>query len=155
MAELLIRPAAAQDCVLILALLRELAAYEKLLDIFVTDEAAIARDFFGARPLAQCDLGFEGDMAVGLVTYFWTYGSFTTKRGLFVEDLFVRPVFRGRGHGKALLRHLAAKGADRLEWRVLDWNESALAFYRGLGAEPVAGWQDWRLEGDAVKALAA
>jgi len=152
MATLQIRPATLGDCGLILALLRELAAYEELLDIFVTDEAAIAADFFGESRAIGCDLAFDGVEAAGIATYFWTYGSFSAKRGLFVEDLFVRPQFRGRGHGKALLKHLAAKGTARLEWRALDWNAPALQFYQALGAKPIAGWQGWSLAADAIKA---
>ncbi len=86
--------------------------------------------------------------------FFWTYGSFSTKRGLFVEDLFVRPAFRGRGHGRRLLAHLAGKGAARLEWRVLDWNAPSIEFYKRLGAEPVADWSTYMLDGDAMKRLA-
>jgi GNAT superfamily N-acetyltransferase len=155
MPDLQIRPACKDDGALMLALLRELAGYEKLLDRFKADIATITRDFFGERPLAECDLAFEQGQAVGLVTFYWTYGSFAAARGLFVEDLFVRPAFRGRGHGRALLKHLAGKGADRLDWWVLDWNKPALDFYDGIGARPVRDWQAWRLEGEALKALAS
>jgi GNAT superfamily N-acetyltransferase len=152
-----IRPAMRQDAAIMLALLRELAGYEKLLDRFSTDEAAIGRDFFGPKPAAECDLGFAGDEPVGIVTCYWTYGSFTTARGLFIEDLFVRPAFRGRGFGKALLAHIAQKalaaGATRLDWWALDWNKPAHAFYEGLGARRIADWYPYRLEGDALKAL--
>jgi GNAT superfamily N-acetyltransferase len=154
MPDFIIRPATSQDCALILALLRELADYEKLLDHFHTSEAAIARDFFGDQPLARCDLAFEDGEAVGLVTFYWTYGSFTTARGLFVEDLFVRPGFRGRGHGKALLKHLAGKGADRLDWWVLNWNTPSIEFYKSIGARPIQEWSTYRLDGEAMKALA-
>jgi GNAT superfamily N-acetyltransferase len=139
-------------------LLRELATYEKLLDRFTTDPAAVARDFFGPGKVAQCDLAFEGDEAVGIVTYYWTYGSFAAARGLFLEDLFVRPAFRGRGHGKVLLRHLAnravAQGAVKLEWLVLDWNEPAIEFYSRIGARPVEDWITYRLKGEALERLA-
>ena len=138
-------------------LLRELADYEKLLNKFSIDTAQLARDFFGPRPAAECDLAFEGDEPAGLVTFYWTYSSFAAARGLFVEDLFVRPALRGRGHGKALLKHLARKaaanGAMRLEWRVLDWNEPAIEFYKSLGAQPLQAWQTWRLERDAMQVL--
>ena len=141
-----------------LALLREFAAFEKLLDLFASSEAILARDFFGEKKIADCDLAFQGGEPVGLVTYYWTYGSFSTARGLFVEDLFVRPAFRGRGYGKALLKHLAAKGAaqgaTRLDWWVLDWNDHAVDFYKGIGARKIADWSGFRLEGDAMKALA-
>lgn len=152
-----IRAAAEEDAPLILALLRELAAYEKMLDRFATNEAAIRRDFFGPKPAAECDLGFADCEPVGIITCYWTYGSFTTVRGLFIEDLFVRPAFRGRGFGKALLAHVARKalaaGAGRLDWRALDWNKPAHAFYEGLGARRIDDWYSYRLEGDALKAL--
>ena len=155
MSDFTIRPAVPDDAALILALLRELADYEHLQAIFATSEAAILRDFFGPQAVAQCDLAMADGEAVGLATFFWTYGSFTTARGIFVEDLFVRPAFRGRGYGKALLAHLAAKGADRMDWLVLDWNESAMDFYRKLGARRIEGWLPHRVEGDALKKLGA
>ncbi len=157
MDELHIRPATRNDCALMLALLRELAEYENLLAGFATSEAAIARDFFGPQPVAYCDLAFEGAEAVGITTFFWTYGSFSTARGLFLEDLFVRQAFRGRGHGKRLLAHLADKGAQagasRLDWLVLDWNKSAMGFYTDIGARRIEDWLPYRLEGDAMKKL--
>ena len=146
-----IRAATPADAVSMLMLLTELADYEKL-PIALT-KAAIARDFFGSQPAASCDLAFEGDEAVGIAVFFWTYGSFSTKRGLFVEDLFVRPAFRGRGHGRRLLAHLAGKGAARLEWRVLDWNIASIEFYKRLGAKPLADWLTYVLENDAMERL--
>jgi len=154
MPDLTIRPATAADGVPMLTLLRELAEYEKLLHGFRTTEAIIQRDFFVDR-VAHCDLAFEYDEPVGIVTFYWTYGSFSTVRGLFVEDLFVRPAFRGKGYGKALLKHLAGKGADRLDWWVLDWNAPSIEFYKGLGARPVEGWTAYRLEGEAMRKLAS
>jgi GNAT superfamily N-acetyltransferase len=104
-----------------------------------------------------CELAFEGDTAVGLVTWYWTYASFAAARGLYVEDLFVRPEWRGKGYGKALLQYLAAKAvavnANRLEWLVLDWNAPAIEFYKGIGARPLEGWSSYRLEGEAMKKL--
>ena len=131
---------------------------KKLLDRFTTDEAAIARDFFGPQKLAEADLGFEKDEPVGIATYYWTYASFAAARGLFVEDIFVRPAFRGHGHGKALFHNLAARalaaGAVKLEWLVLDWNETAMEFYQKIGARPVDDWRIFRLKGDALENLA-
>ena len=154
MASFEIRSARRQDCGVILALLRELAVYEKLEGRFAATQATIARDFFES-PVAGCDLGFAGDEPVAIATFYWTYGSFTAARGLFVEDLFVRPPWRGQGHGKAMLRHLAGKGADRLDWWVLDWNAPAMDFYRQLGARQIADWLSFRLEGEALKRLAS
>lgn len=149
----IIRAATAQDAGAILALLRELAAYEKLSDKFHLTEDAIRRDMLG-DPCA-CDLAFMGGTAAGIVTSFQTYKSFRARRGLFVEDLYVRPQFRGRGLGKRLLAHLAARAGDGfLEWQVLDWNAPAIAFYKSLGAGLSPEWITCRLEGDALKGLA-
>jgi GNAT superfamily N-acetyltransferase len=157
MSSLSLRAATQADGAVMLALLRQLAAYEKLADRFTTDAAAIARDFFGPDRLACCDLAFAGDEAVGIATYYWTYGSFAAARGLFVEDIFVRPAFRGRGFGKALFCNLAhradAMGASKLEWLVLDWNETAMEFYCKIGARPVDDWRIFRLKGEALTAL--
>src|SRR5437868_293382 len=126
MSELSIRSVQPGDEALILALLRELAGYEKLLDAFHIDEAVIRRDYLGAQPLVQCELAFDGDEAVGVMTWYWTYSSFAAKRSIYLEDLFVRQSARGRGYGKALLVHLAKigarAGAHRVEWSVLDRN---------------------------------
>jgi GNAT superfamily N-acetyltransferase len=157
MTELSIRRAQAGDEALILALLRELAEYEKLLDVFHVTQDVIARDYLGAQPLVQCDLAFAGDVPVGVMTWYWTYASFAAKRAIYLEDLFVRPAARGKGHGKALLVHLAktgaAVGAQRVEWSVLDWNKPSIEFYDSLGARPVSGWYVYRLEGEALKTL--
>ena len=148
-----IRRAAAGDEGLIVAMLRELAEFEHA-PVFVLTEADIARDLFGAAPVAVCDLAFAEGAAAGIALWFWTYRSFRAQRGVFVEDLYVKPPFRGRGLGKALLRHLARQGSW-LEWRVLDWNEKALVFYRGLGAEPLKDWLVYQLEGEALQRLAS
>ncbi len=157
MTELSIRRARAGDEALILTLLRELAEYEKLLGVFHVTADVIARDYLGAQPLLQCDLAFDGDTPVGVMTWYWTYSSFAAKRSIYLEDLFVRPATRGKGYGKALLVHLAKTGAavdsHRVEWSVLDWNKTSIEFYDSLGARPVSGWYVYRLEGAALKAL--
>jgi len=157
MAELLIRRAQPGDEALVLTLLRELADYEKLLDVFHITEDVVRRDYLGAHPLVQCELAFEGNEPVGVMTWYWTYSSFAAKRSIYLEDLFVRKAARGRGHGKALLVHLAKTGAQvgahRVEWSVLDWNKPSIEFYDSLGARPVQGWYVYRLEGDALKTL--
>jgi diamine N-acetyltransferase len=156
MASFTIRQARPDDSGLILALLTELAAYEKL-PITLSQEE-IAFDFFGLRPLIECELGFEDQTPVGIATYYWTYATFRAARRLYVEDLFVLPAFRGRGHGKAMLQHLARKGmaagAARLEWQVLAWNAPSIAFYQSIGAHPHEGWYTYWLEDEAMKALA-
>jgi GNAT superfamily N-acetyltransferase len=151
-----IRPARPDDARLILALLSELAAYEKL-PITLTEEE-IAFDFFGLRPLIECDLAFEDQTPVGIATYYWTYATFRAARRLYVEDLFVLPAFRGRGYGKAMLKYLTKKGlaagAARLEWQVLAWNAPSIAFYQSIGAHPHEGWYTYWLEGEAMQGLA-
>jgi diamine N-acetyltransferase len=141
----------------ILALLTELADYEKLLDKFHITAEIIRRDYLSARPLCHCDLALEGDTPVGVASWYWTYASFAAARGLYLEDLFVRPVARGKGYGKALLAHLAktavAAGAVRVDWSVLDWNKPSIEFYDSLGARPHDGWLDYRLEGAALAKL--
>ena len=148
-----IRRASAGDEGIIVAMLRELAEFERA-PSFTLTEADIARDLFGPEPVCLCELAFAGEDAAGIALWFWSYRSFRAERGVFIEDLFVRPAFRGRGLGRMLLAHLARQGA-RLEWRVLDWNEQALAFYRGLGAAPLQDWLVYQLEGEALKRLAS
>jgi len=156
MPEFSIRAATADDAPSILFLLRELAAYEKLLEHFSLTEEMVRRDMLGSA--CHCELVFVGDTACGIATWFWTYKSFRGRRGLFVEDLYVRPDFRGRGLGTRLLAHLAAKakaGGGFLEWQVLDWNAPSIAFYQALGAKPVENWLTYRLDGEKLDGLAS
>lgn len=159
MAQFLIRPAKAGDAALILALLYELAAYEKLTDKFKITSQIVERDYFCDRPLIHCDLLFEGDAPVGIATWHWTYSSFAAARTLYLEDLFVRPQYRGRGYGKALLAHLAKTAvkadAARMEWSVLPWNTPSIEFYELLGAERMTDWHVYRLTGDPLHKLGA
>jgi GNAT superfamily N-acetyltransferase len=153
-----IRPSQLGDEELILQLLLELAEYEKLLEKFHVSEDVIRRDYLGSHPLLHCDLAFEGGAPVGVATWYWKYSSFAAKRAIFLEDLFVRPAFRGKSYGKAFLRHLArralAAGAKNVEWSVLDWNKPSIDFYDSLGARPVEGWIVYGLEGEALNRLA-
>jgi GNAT superfamily N-acetyltransferase len=156
MSDFSIRAAQNADAPAIVSLLAELAGYEKLQDRFVLTEEMVRRDMLGDA--CHCDLAFAGDVACGIATWFWTYKSFRARRGLFVEDLYVRPEFRGRGLGKSLLSALAAKArADGgfLEWQVLDWNVPSIAFYQSLGATPVQDWLTYRLEGEELGRLAS
>lgn len=143
----------------IYGLLRGLAEFENLLDKFHLTEEAVARDVFGPDPALRAALAFvEGEEdPVGIATWYWTYSSFAAKRGLFIEDIFVLPEFRGQGLGKAFFAFLAKEtlrvGGIRLDWLVLNWNEKAIAFYRGLGGKPVDEWQIYRLEGAALEGL--
>jgi GNAT superfamily N-acetyltransferase len=121
---------------------------------FTLNEEAVRRDMFGVT--CHCDLLFCGGEAAGIATWFWTYKSFRALRGIYVEDLFVRPPYRGRGAGKTMLAHLAAKASGGfLEWQVLDWNSRAIAFYESLGARPMAAWQNYRLEGEALREISS
>jgi diamine N-acetyltransferase len=145
------------DEALIFQLLRELAEYEKLLEKFHVTQEVIRRDYLGGQPLLNCDLAFEGGVPAGIATWYWNYSSFAAKRAIYLEDLFVRPEFRGKGYGKALLAHLArtavAAGALCVDWSVLDWNKPSIEFYDSLGAKPVTGWYVYRLEGEALDSL--
>lgn len=153
-----IRPARPGDEDVILSLLRALADYEKLLDKFHVTKAVILRDYLGAQPRIQCDLAFDRDTPVGIATWYWTYGTFDARRGIYLEDLFVPPEFRGKGYGKALLAHLAKtavkNGGGKVEWSVLPWNQPSIDFYEGLGATQMKDWLIYRLTGEALEELA-
>jgi GNAT superfamily N-acetyltransferase len=156
---LVIRPAAAEDARLILAFVRELAAYERLAHEVDADEGAIGAALFTAAPRAFCDIAEWVGEPAGFALWFYSFSSFRGRHGIYLEDLFVRPAHRGRGIGKALLATLArrcvAEGLPRLEWSVLDWNEPALEFYRSLGAVALDGWTVHRVSGEALQRLGA
>lgn len=159
MANFTIRRARNGDEELVLTLLRELADYEKLLDRFHITKEIIIRDYFRELPLLNCDLAFEDEKPVGCATWYWTYHSFAARRGIFLEDLFVRPQTRGKGYGKALLSHLAktalGNGGGQVEWEVLDWNQPSIDFYESIGAKRQGGWHTYRLENEALKKMAS
>jgi GNAT superfamily N-acetyltransferase len=154
-----IRKAQVGDEGTVLSLLHELAEYEKLLDRFHITAEIVRRDYLGERPLLNCDLAFDGDRAVGIATWYWTYHSFAARRGIFLEDLFVKPETRGKGYGKALLMQLARNategGGGQVEWEVLDWNEPSIAFYESIGAKRQGGWFTYRLQDEALKKMAS
>lgn len=160
MHDLRIREAVESDVPLIASLIRELADYERLLhEVRVTD-GGLRDALFGARPYAEVAIAEVGPgEPAGFALFFHNFSTFLGRPGIYLEDLFVRPAYRGAGIGKALLRHLARlaedRGCGRLEWAVLDWNASAIGFYLGLGARPAAGWSVYRLEGEALGRLAA
>ena len=150
-----IRPATPADLPLVLAFIRELAAYEKLSEQVAATEATLRATLFGARPAAECVLAFADDGApAGFAVFFPTYSTFLAQPGLWLEDLFVRPEHRGRGIGKGLLLHVAglahARGCGRMEWSVLDWNQPAIDFYESLGARRLREWQICRLTAEAL-----
>jgi GNAT superfamily N-acetyltransferase len=150
-----IRRATPEDVPLILTFIRDLAAYEKLSDEVAATEASLRSTLFAEKPAAECVLGFAPDgAAAGFAIFFTNYSTFLAKPGLYLEDLFVRPAYRGRGFGKAILTHLATLAAERnygrMEWSVLDWNQPAIDFYEALGARRMREWQICRLSGDAL-----
>jgi GNAT superfamily N-acetyltransferase len=153
-----LRPAAPADVPLILALVRELAEYEREPDAVEATEAMLADALFGPRPAAEAVVAEADEGPAGFALFFHNFSTWKGRRGLYLEDLYVRPAFRGRGIGRALLAHLAgvavARGCGRFEWSVLDWNAPAIGFYRALGAEPMDGWTVMRLSGPALAALA-
>jgi len=151
----LIRSATAADVPLILAFIRDLAIYEKLLPEVVATEDTLRRTLFGEQPGAQVVIAEVDGQPAGFALYFFNYSTFLAKPGLYLEDLFVKPGFRGHGTGKTLLLHLAkianARGCGRMEWSVLDWNEPAKGFYKKLGAVPLDDWRTMRLTGAALR----
>ena len=154
-----IRPAKAGEETLVLELLRELAVYEKIEHKFHLTTALIARDFIGDDPVCGCDLLFVDGKPAGVMTWYRTYASFAASRGLFLEDIFVRPDYRGRGLGKAFFVELASRakreGAAHIQWHVLDWNAPSIAFYEGLGATHNKEWLRYNLDGEALTRLAS
>ncbi|MBB4634699.1 GNAT family N-acetyltransferase [Longimicrobium terrae] len=159
MSALTIRAAAESDVPLILAFIRELAEYERLLHEVVATEERLRSTLFGPRPAAEVVIAEMDGEPAGFALFFQNYSTFLAQPGIYLEDLYVRPEARGRGIGRALLGHLArlavARGCGRLEWWVLDWNAPAIGFYRGLGAEPMDDWTVYRLAGDALLSMAA
>lgn len=156
-----IRSATPTDLPLILSFIRALADYEKLSHEVEATEEKLRATLFSDKPAAECILAFATDPAhpsaavpAGFAIYFTNYSTFLAKPGVYLEDLFVKPEFRGQGIGKALLLHLArlanARGCGRMEWTVLDWNKPAIAFYESLGAERKTTWQICRLTGPAL-----
>ena len=153
-----IRPAEGRDAPLILAFIRELADYEKLLHEAHATLADITGLLFGASPRAFCDMAEINGETVGFALWFFSVSTFEGRHGIYLEDLFVRPHARGKGAGKALLANLAqrclAENLARLEWAVLDWNAPSIAFYDSLGAAAKTEWITRRLSGKALTALA-
>ncbi len=154
-----IRPAEPRDAGLVHGFILALAAYEKLAHTVVATVADTSRALFGENPRAFSEIAeLDGD-PVGFSLWFYSYSTFTGRHGIWLEDLFVNPLARGRGAGKALLKSLArrcvAEGLERLEWSVLDWNAPSIAFYDSLGAATLDDWTTRRLEGAPLKRLGA
>lgn len=154
-----LRPATEADLDTIIELIRALAEYEREPDAVRLDRADLGRHLFGPRPYAEVILAeTEAGASAGFALFFHNFSTWEGKPGIYLEDLFVRPEFRGQGYGKALLAELARlaveRGCARLEWAVLDWNEPAIQFYRALGAVPLDEWTTYRLTGEALARLA-
>jgi GNAT superfamily N-acetyltransferase len=158
-----IRAARPGDEEVMYALLGELAEYEKLMPIFRITPETIRRDFFSAAPRCHCELAYDGDKAVGIANWYFSYATFATRRKIYLADLFVQPSARGTGLGKALLAHLARRaleegaveeGAVEVEWEVLDWNKPSIDFYERIGARAASEWLLYRLGGEALDRLA-
>jgi len=152
-----IRPAVIDDVPTIAALIRELADYEKALHEVRATEEDLRRALFGPEPKVFAHVAEHDEEVVGFALWFVTFSTWTGRHGIYLEDLYVRPHARGRGHGKALLTELARiaveRGYTRVEWSVLDWNEPAIGFYKALGAVPQDEWTVYRLTGEALAEL--
>ncbi len=154
-----IRPATPADIPLILDLIRALAAYEREPDAVKATEADLLRYGFGEHPTFECLIAEVDGEAAGFALFFYNYSTWRGRPGIHLEDLFVYPRFRGHGIGKALLARVAARAAEqgcvRLQWDVLDWNQTAIDFYQGLGAKFLTEWRIMRVNDEAIHALAA
>ncbi len=152
------RPAVEADLPVVLALVHELAAYEREPDAVEATEDDLRQALFGERPVASCEVALLDGEVVGFALWYVTFSTWRGRPGLWLEDLFVRPVARGTGLGRALLSALAAvcveRGYARFEWWVLDWNEPAIGFYRSLGAVAQDEWTTFRVDGTALAELA-
>ena len=157
MSELTFRKAEERDCGLILSFIRALAAYEKMLDEVVATEDLIRERLF-RRQRAEVLFACEDGKEVGFALFFHNFSTFVGREGLYLEDLYVLPEYRGRGYGKAILKKLAAvaveRGCGRMEWVCLDWNKPSIEFYRSLGARPMDEWTIYRLAGESLETLA-
>lgn len=157
MSRIEIRPATEADVGLVLEFIRGIAEYERLAHEVVATEATLRESLFGARPAAEVVLGYLDGQPAGFAVFFHNFSTFLGRPGMYLEDVFVKPAFRGRGLGEALLRHVAREAVrrhcGRFEWAVLDWNEPAIRFYRKLGAAPKSDWTIFRMTGEALRQL--
>ena len=158
MSNIEIRPANAEDSALILRFITDLAIYEKAGDAVIATESDIRNTLFGEGSTTSAVICEIDRQAVGFAVYFFNYSTWLGKHGLYLEDLYVSPEYRGAGAGKALLKHLAqvalANHCGRFEWSVIDWNEPAIGFYKSIGAKAQEEWVSYRLTGKALAALA-
>ncbi len=152
-----IRTASAEDCGRILQMIRALARYEKMEDQVVATEDLL-REWIFEKKKAEVLFATEDGREVGFALFFHNFSTFLGRAGIYLEDLYVMPEYRGKGHGKALLKRLAQitleRGCGRLDWQCLDWNERSIAFYRSLGAEALDDWTGYRLSGKTLEEIA-
>ena len=152
-----IRPAKIQEVGEVLQLIQDLATYEKAPEQVEARQEDLLNTIFASDPRVFCDLVEVDGQIAGMAIWFLNYSTWQAKHGIYLEDLFIKPQYRGRGYGKALLKHLAKicdeKGYGRLQWWVLDWNSPAIEFYKGLGAEAMDEWTVYRTSGKALKDL--
>ncbi len=157
MSGLKIRAATKADGTLVYSFVRDLAEYERLLDDVAATQGDIERALFEPNPRVFCDIAEWDGAAAGFALWFYNFSTFRGRHGIYLEDLFVRPAFRAKGIGKALLASLAtravAENCSRVEWSVLDWNEPSIKFYESLGAIAMEEWTIYRLTGEALKKL--
>lgn len=155
--KLTFRYAERKDIPLILQFIKDLAAYEKMLDEVIADEPTLEEWIF-ERQKAEVIFALENDQEVGFALFFHNFSTFLGRAGLYLEDLFVKPAFRGKGYGKQILKKLAAIAVERkcgrLEWWCLDWNQPSIDFYLSLGAESMSDWTVYRITGDTLQTLA-
>lgn len=153
-----IRSATAHDVPLILTFIKKLAAYERLAHEVVASEELLRETLFGERKTAEVVFGYYHNEPVAFALFFHNYSTFLARPGIYLEDLYVEETLRGKGFGKAMLAYLAQLAIERkcgrLEWWVLDWNESAIRFYKNLGAVPMSDWTVFRVAGEALQNLA-
>jgi GNAT superfamily N-acetyltransferase len=154
-----IRAATAADVVAIHALVRDLAIYEKLEHLMVSTPEDFNRELFGPNARIECVMAIENEIAVGFALFFHNFSTFLGRKGLYLEDLFVKPECRGKGYGKALLVRLAQiaveRDCGRFEWSVLDWNTPSIEFYQAMGATVMPEWRIVRAAGDALTKMAS
>ncbi len=158
MNQLSIRPAKAADVGAILEMIQELAEFEKLSHLCVATEASLAAALFGEQPFCECLVGWENEEPIAFALFYHNFSTFRGQKGLYLEDLFVKPDYRSSGYGREMLVALARIAVERqcarFEWAVLNWNENAIDFYAGLGAEVLPDWRICRVTGPELEHLA-
>lgn len=154
-----IKPATVNDVPLILSFIKELATYEKLLHEVVATEEIFRETLFGKEPKAEVIIAYLNEDPIGFALYFYNFSTFLGRPGIYLEDLFVKPSARGNGYGQKILSYLAQlakqKNCGRLEWWVLDWNQTAIEFYKKIGAKAMDEWTVYRVSGQELDFLAA